>query len=42
MQPDPACIELSTHSCQGVCFTVFKRQGHSYADPGYRYPLPGH
>ena len=31
MQPDPACIELSTHSCQGVCFTVFKRQGHSYA-----------
>ena len=31
MQSDPACIELSTHSCQGVCFTVFKRQGHSYA-----------
>ena len=31
MQSDPAYIELSTHSCQGVCFTVFKRRGHSYA-----------
>ena len=45
MQPDP----LSTHSCQGVCFTVFKRQGHSYAtratdtrcqDTDYRLRLP--
>ena len=29
MQSDPY-IELSTHSCQGVCFTVFKRPDHSY------------
>ena len=49
MQSDPAYIELSTHGCQGVCFTVFKRQGHSYAtratdtrcqDTDYRLRLP--
>ena len=49
MQPDPIRTELSTHSYEGVCFSVFKRQRRTYATPAadarcqrtdYRLNLP--